>query len=287
MKSMSRNLRRTGQGGQAIVEFLVAAMFFIIPLFLAIVVLGKFSDVQHTTNMAGRYAAWERTVWYDDGGTTFAAINGANHKTAAEIGKEISVRLINDRSLSTSVIKHTDRNATSYVNGVDPLWHDNQGTAYLDNYNQHATTIGKEAPGTDVAGAAINVIASVSIPGVVGSLVPPVPGDTLAVARVQFNRIAKSSLSYQRLWPTGSVWSGAWDGLDFTAPGVILSNTWYANGSASTAAMVRESVPMSKGLATIAGTVAMTTMRAWNLGGGPDAEFGKVAPDVVPADRLR
>jgi hypothetical protein len=287
MNQHFRYTTRARQRGQAMVEFLVAAIFFLVPLFLALVVMGKLSDVRHTANMAGRYGAWERTVWYDDAGTQFGNLNGANHKSAAEISNEIAVRLINDHSLATSVIKNTDRSATTFANGIDPMWHDNEGRAYLDRYDQQSTSIARQTPTTDVAGAALALIGSVSIPGVVGSIVPPVPRDTLAVASVSFGRVAQSSQAYQRLWPKLGVWVDNWAGLDFASTGAILSNTWYANGATSTEAMVKESVPMSKGLGTIAGTAAMTTMRAWNLLGGPNAAFGKVAPDVVPADRLR
>lgn len=275
------------QRGQAMVEFVVAATFFLVPLFLAIVVMAKFSDVQHTTNMAGRYAAWERTVWYDDSGTTFNTHNGSNQKSAVEIGHEVGVRVINDGSLTTSVIKNTDRAATTFANGIHPMWHDNAGVAYLSSYDQQSSTVTREAPKLDMAGLALGTIGSISVPGVIGSLVPPVPSDTLAVATVSFGRVARDSQAYQRLWPKATVWVDDWAGVDFTSTGAILSNTWGANGSGATTAMVKESVPMSKGLATFAGTVTMTAMTAWNLFGAPDAEFGKVAPDVVPGDRLR
>jgi Flp pilus assembly protein TadG len=279
-------LRHGRQRGQAMVEFVIAATFFLVPLFLGIVILGKFSDVQHTTNMAGRYGAWERTVWYDDAGTKFDTYNGANHKSAGEIGNEIAVRLINDHTLATSVIKNTDKSATTFANGIDPMWHDNEGKAYLDNYDQQSTTITKEAPATDMAGTAISLLNTLSIPGITGTIVPPVPSDTLAVAQVSFNRIAQNSQAYRRLWPKSTVWVADWTGVDFTATGAILSNTWYANGSDSTKAMVEESVPMSKGLGNIAGNAAVIGMKLWDIG-GPKSEIGKVAPDVVPADRLK
>lgn len=58
---MSRSLLR----GQAMTEFLVACLV-LIPLFLAIPLLGKYMDISHSTTQATRYLAWERTVWTTD-----------------------------------------------------------------------------------------------------------------------------------------------------------------------------------------------------------------------------
>jgi len=269
------------------VEFVVAATFFLVPLFLALVVMGKFTDVQHTTNMAARYGAWERTIWYDDSGTMFGNYNSSNHKTAAQISNEISVRLINDRSRATSVIRNTDKAATGFANGIDPMWHDNEHIAYLSRFDQQATNITRTTPSTDIVGGAINLIKSMPLPSsVTGTIVPPVPNDTLAISTVSLTGIARESAAYQRLWPRSEVWGAAWEGIDFSATGAILSNTWHANGATSTVRMVEESVPMSKGLGNIAGTAVTAGMKLWDpFGESPD--WGKIAPDVVPADRLR
>lgn len=249
------------------------------------VVIGKLTDVRHTANMAGRYAAWERTVWYDAGSTRFAQLNAPNRKSDSEIGNEIAVRILNDRSRTTTVIKQNDRNASTFANGIDPMWRDNANVAYLDRYEQLGSTITNSRPTNDIAGRAVGLLEAVSIPAVV-SVVPPLPTDTLAIANVRFGEIGKRSTAYQRLWPRDSVWREQWNGLNFTGKGAILSNTWGANGSSSTTAMVQEAVPMAKGLGNYAGNAAVLSMRAWNLN-GPSADFGKVAPDVVPADRLR
>ena len=284
--TLARHCGRATERGQAMVEFVVAATFFLVPLFLAIVAVAKFSDVQHTTNMAGRYGAWERTVWYDDAGTKFGAINGSNQKSAAQIDNEIAVRLLNDRSQPTSVIKDTDRAATTYANGTDPMWRDNQGKAYLDQYDQHTLAVSKQGAKTDIAGQALALISKVSIDGFTGNIVPPVPADTLAVADVQVKRIAQNSEAYQRLWPKGTVWGANWTGLDFKSTGAILSNTWYANGSGATRDMVKESVPMANGLGNVVGNAAVLGMKAWVVD-SPKAEIGTITPDVVPEDRLK
>lgn len=284
-RAMTR--RRAAEKGQAFVEFLVAAIFFLVPLILAIIVLGKFADVRHTNVMAARYATWEETVWYNGNTEKFTAINNPNRKSTAEIQNEISVRILNDRSSATGVIKNTDRSATSFINGIDPMWHDVSHHAFLDQYNQQSTTITHQAPAGDLGGQALGAVEALPLPtGVTGTLVPPVPTNNLAVANVSIGRVAYNSTSLQRLWPQSGVWGQNWVGLDFSAPGGILSNTWGANGSSSTHDMVAESVPTAKGLGTAVGNVVNAAMDVWDPT-MPNAEWGKITPDVTPPDRLK
>jgi hypothetical protein len=165
--------------GQALVEFTVVALLFLVPMFLALVVLGKLADVRHTTAMAARYAAWERTVWVDGSGE-FGAINGPNRKSNAQIGNEIAVRLINDRSSRTTVIRHADRNATGLANGIDPMWHDNAHRAFLDSADQLDRILAWRTPRRRIAAGALDAFT-------------PLPNDSLAVARVSLHRVAAGS----------------------------------------------------------------------------------------------
>lgn len=279
-------MKRQRSQGQALVEFIIGAMLFLVPLFLAVIVIGKLSNVRHTANMSARYATWERTVWYDDAGTRFGAVNGANHKSAAQINNEIAVRLINNRQGNATTIRSTDANATSFANGTDPLWRDNSGTRYLDNYQQLATSVTRTTPTTNIAGSAVGAIGALPIPvGVTGSLTPQLPNDTLALAEVTISRIGANSRSLQRLWPRTGVWGSQWNGFDFRANGGIVSNTWYANGSEATRQLASDMVPTAKGMGGFLSTTFTVTKQAWEVGAGPD--IGRIAPDVVPQDRLR
>jgi hypothetical protein len=269
------------------VEFLVAAIFFLVPLFLSIIVLGKLIDVRHTTNMASRYATWERTVWYDDAGSKFNGLNGSNQKTSLEIASEVGVRVVNDHSSSVSVLKNSDRNARGFTNGIDPLWHDNQHQPYLNAYAQQTVSVSNSKPNLDIADSAISIVASLPLPTeVVGTMVPPVPADTLALAQVSFKELAKNSEAYKRLWPSPAVLDQPWNGIDFAASGGILSNTWYANGSSGTHSMVKGMVPTASGLGSTIGTAINVITTVWDPI-APKIEFGKIAPDVMPPDRLR
>jgi Tfp pilus assembly protein PilV len=267
------------QRGQAMVESLVAAMFVLVPLFLAISVVGKFANVQHTADAAARYATWERTVWYESSTSNFEKNNGTNVKSATEIRNETALRVLNDRSSSTSVIKSTDKTASSFVNGLDPMWRDPANGAYLANYSQLNSTLATVA---ETKGTA----------EVIAAFPPPLPilekldvaKNTLATASIDFKDVAKNSGVYQRLWS-----SPGWLGLDFSAKGAILSNTWAANGRVGTLQMVSGLVAARNGtnLPIKAGYAVAAPMVAWDPIAMSGLDIGKIAVDEVPPDRLK
>lgn len=269
------------QRGQALVEFVVAAVFFLVPLFLAIAAIGKFLDVQHSANMAARYAAWERTVWYDAAGSQFNTINEPNEKSADEISKEIGARMLGDRSTDATVIRNTDKSATTFVNGIDPMWRDPSGKRYLETYDQLVTTPSTVTPTKDIAGGVLGVLADIGVQGVIG-FVPPVPDSSVAVAEVSFKNVGATSEVYQRLWAAAP----AWVGLDFKATGAILSNTWSANARSGTHDMVKTTVPTAGALGA-AVTAAQIGLAVWDPLAAINVDVGKIAVDELPDDRLK
>ncbi len=275
--------------GQAMVEFLVAALFCLVPLFLAICAIGKLTDVQHTTDMAARYAAWERTVWYEDGGTgnslLFKTYNNPNQKSTNEIRNEIAVRILNDRSSTISIIKNTDRTASTFANGLDPMWHDPSGDTYLSDYAQLTLSATNEIPKKDLAVGALGLLtkALAILPkNMSGTILPPVPLDTLIVEHVSLNKVAKTSGTYKRLWP-----DLPWIGLDFVSTSAILSNTWSANSAVGTKSMVAESVPSAQGLFNTYLNGIKTGLLIWDPIAAGKIDVGKIAVDEVPPDRLK
>jgi hypothetical protein len=264
--------------GQAMVEFLVATMFVLIPLFIAVTALAKLGDVQHTTTMAARYAAWERTVWYEPASTEFNTMHDANQKSAQEIGNEVAMRLIHDRQRG-AVIRATDRSTTALANGSDPLWQDHAGTRYLGTRAQVQATLTAAQPDTDSTGAVIDTLQHVSVKGL-ADFVPPLPIESLAVAALSIGQVAHDSEAYRRLWN-----HTPWQGMTFTASGAILSNTWAANARSGTHAMVKKMVPTAQGLGTPI-TAAKVAMLPWD-GATASIEVGKISVDQVPADRLK
>jgi hypothetical protein len=266
--------------GQAMVEILVAAMFILIPLYIAIVAVGKLIDVQHTTDMAARYATWERTVWYE-GGDDFASLNAPNRKSAGEINNEVVARLLSDRSGTASVIRSSDKTASTLVNGIDPMWHDIAGTAYLANFSEVAVTVGSQTPNNDVSAGPLQTVGKVPVNGSL-SFAPPLPTDNLATVQVSLNGVGRDSQVYQRLWSD----TAAWTGVDFQANGAILSNTWAANGNGATRSMVARAVPTAQGLGAVI-DAAKTGLAPWDAVQPARIETGKINVDVVPQDRLK
>lgn len=277
-RSRSGRRGRSSSSGQAIVEFLVAGAFVLVPMYLAISAIGKFADVQHTTDSAARYATWERTVWYEGSTSKFETDNPANTKSAAEIGNETAARVLNDRSSTTTVIKSSDKSAAGFVNGIDPMWRDPAGVQYLTDYSQLASTVSKvaEAKGTAV------VISSAPY----ASEKLDLPSSTLATSSIAFKTVSKDSESYQRLWN-----SPTWEGLELAAKGAILSNTWAANGKAGALATVSGLVATRNPANVLAmGPTlngAKLALLPWDPIAASGIDVGKVAIDEVPPDRLK
>jgi hypothetical protein len=278
--------RSVSQRGAAMVEFIVGAVFFMVPLYLAIQALGKFADVQHTANGAARYAAWEKTVWFEDSSSTFQSINAANQKSTAQIRGEILARVLNDRR-DALVYKNTDKSASTLVNGQDTLWQDTAGTDYLKDASKTTLTASYVTPSKDITGKAIALLGSFGIPGITGTLAPPVPTQTLATTQFKLGEVAKDSDVYKRLWAKSQGLPEDWLGLEFEGRSGILTNTWGANASSGTRGMVAQSTPTASGLGSAMEVGYITTMGAWDLTAATQLDVGKIAENVVPPDRLK
>ncbi|MFT5033507.1 MAG: hypothetical protein ACI89D_000680 [Bermanella sp.] len=63
------------QSGQAMTEFIVVVSAVVLPLFVLVPMLGKWIHTGFAADMAGRYANWERTVWFDTGATPDGAVD--------------------------------------------------------------------------------------------------------------------------------------------------------------------------------------------------------------------
>ena len=272
--------------GAALVEFTVIAIFVLVPMYLATQAIGKLGDVHAGAQNAARYATWERTVWYDDTASPYAKKNSPNQKSAAAIRQEAIVRVFNERK---SGFKYSDGDKSSegLTNGTDPMWRDTAGRAMVDDPARITMTAVDQKPGKDILAAAIGLINKISVPSVTGTLAPPVPVQTLAVVDFKLDKVARDSEVYQRLWSKKSGLDADWTGLDYAAPGAILSNTWAANASGGTRDMVSASVPTANGLGKALSLATKAALLAWDPSEMPRVDIGRVAVDVVPPDRLK
>jgi hypothetical protein len=113
------------QRGSATVEVFVVSLVAI-PLLIAVPLLGKQLDAKHQTNMAARYAAWERTVWSDSGSSWR---NAERSKSDADITMEINDRFYGHRQAElVDVSRSRSEGITS-----DPIWRDRRAQSLLAN----------------------------------------------------------------------------------------------------------------------------------------------------------
>ena len=276
--------RHHKQQGGALIEFVVIAMFVLVPMYLAVQALGKFADVRSVANNAARYAAWEKTVWHEETTSDFSKINTPNQKSTLSIHNEMLVRVFNDRAAGLKYA-NTDKAATTLAKGTDPLWRDTAGTALLSNPASIGLTAKYEKPSKDILGSAIGLINKVAVPSITGTLAPPVPIDTLAVVSFNLDKVGDKSEVYKRLWSKKAGMTADWVGLDYTASAAILSNSWAANAAGGTKGMVAKSVPTANGLGTAVTVATAAALLAWDPTEIPRLDLGRIAVDVVPADR--
>lgn len=277
---------RQASRGAALVEFIVIAIFVLVPMYLATQAIGKLADVRAGAQTAARYAAWERTVWYEDTGSPYAKKNSPNQKSAAAIRQEALVRVFNERK-SGFKYSAADKTAAGLANGTDPMWRDTAGKALVDDPARITMTATDVKPAKDILSAAIGLINKITVPSITGTLAPPVPVQTLAVVDLRLGEVGRDSEVYKRLWSKKSGLDTDWTGLDYAAPAAILSNTWAANASGGTKEMVAASVPTANGLGTALNLATKATLLAWDPSVAPRVDIGRIAVDVVPPDRLK
>jgi hypothetical protein len=124
---------RDRQQGQAMTEFLVACLV-LIPLFLAIPLLGKYMDIRHSAIQGSRYLAWERTVWTPE------------RKDNTALENELRQRVFT--SPGTALHAQDGKALPDHYN---PLWKDIGGRPMLANYSdvegRTETGRGETSPG--------------------------------------------------------------------------------------------------------------------------------------------
>lgn len=100
--------------GQVLVEFLVTAVLVLVPLFIAMVTLGKYLDAKHKVEVGARYIAWERTVW-SEGSQSWPRV--ATGKSDNSLLGEAQARVFGKRD--AGLVSDGDESLRRYK--VDPL----------------------------------------------------------------------------------------------------------------------------------------------------------------------
>jgi hypothetical protein len=273
----------TGARGQAMVELLIAAGLVLIPLFLAIPLLGKYLDIRATAVQTSRYAAWERTVWYGGDAATSMGWFGitqkwlANEKSDDQIRRELGARQLSETSAAFS---NADRGTSSFSGGAKALWQDRQGKTMLADYSAVQNKVDNgQAPGT------LNVILDpiANVAATLGPFVLETNGKY--AAKVSMN---VRDIDYDHFLLKDST-------ATFSETTVLLANGWSANGpddpkKTSVKQQVKGLVPTSildvefEGVNItdfVLGALSIILPEASKL------EPGKIVPDEVPADRVK
>jgi hypothetical protein len=267
------------------VELIIVASLVLVPLFLAIPLLGKYLDIRSTAVQTARYAAWERTVWY--GGDAASSLGWfgvsrqwqANEKNDDQIRRELGVRQLSETS-ATDGFSNADRSANDFQNSTKTIWQDRSGQRLLANYSDIQNAVANDqAPGT--LSLILDPIANFA--STLGPFTLEMDGKYSAKVTIKVKDIdmdhflAKASTK------------------DFSETNVLLANGWSANGpdgddKTSVKQQVKGLVPFSIFTATIAGVPIMDYIQTAVSVFLPEAsklELGKIEPNNVPPDRLK
>ena len=264
------------EAGQAIVEMLVAAMFFLVPLFLVVAALGKFADIQTTTSEAARYAAWERTVWFSDAGWRTQMNSVANSKSSAEIRSEIAQRIV---GMTRTTLRSDDKTKDSLSNGASALWTDQQNLAILRRY-EDLTVIESSQAFTAAQCQSCVLPTHLPLPAPF-DLGIDVPNNNMVIASAGM-KVGADSASLKRLFPAYTGYSG----VSTSDRVALLPNEWMANGSDGVVKVVKGAVPTAFEPLKLAIDVAVKPLFLYTTEIVP-LKFGLLLPDEVPADRVR
>ena len=265
------------QYGQAMVEFLISATFFLVPLFLAMSLVAKYIDIKQANVQAARYQAWEYTVWFandtergidyssgqiNNGGEVMSGFDAFDLpvKTTATTRSESKRRFYTNpgNEDSTTAINYNDGITGWTAAEANPLWTDHKGNRLYSGTDGSGVdlTSSSETPTLPIIGDVVNFLLKGIglIFGVVGDLMSAIGSD------VGFNAITTEGYatstevmevaippnyrymvdaSTSRLTNLES--SGT--SFDFQAKASVLSDAWNTGGTEHTYNQVGGMVP--------------------------------------------
>lgn len=257
-----------GQGGQALVEFTIAAVTLLVPLFFMISYLAKYHDMQSATIQAARYAAWERTIYF--GESDWAGSTA--QKSDADIQAEIRSRFFSGPG-------------GGFESGVaNPLWQDHAGAPLLGSWNQASANA--QTPGTgDFVLGQVNRVISV-IGRALGAAGFKLDMNTLYTAEVTATPASSGAVS--------AMFSGSAAGFGLPVlreRSMVVANGWSANGPGFV-----ESQTQSLSLTSVFSRAPLDSVLSvlQGIGGVAHEELkpeylklgGEIQVDHVPPDRL-
>lgn len=140
-----------GVRGQATAETVIVSLFFLVPFFLMILLVGKFIDMRSTTLQAARYTAFERTVYSASGNERDATMA---RLTDVQLANAVKMRFFSGNV--TAITQAQNDSVSAFAN--NPLWVDQGGNQLVGNATAiTATATGAAEPGSFATDAALDV----------------------------------------------------------------------------------------------------------------------------------
>lgn len=235
----------SAQRGQSTVEFVVLGLV-LVPLFLAIPLIGKYLDLIQTSEEASRYLAFEG----------MAKNSSSAWKSDADLALEVRRRFFSN---SDAPVKTNDA-AGDFAAHRNPIWSDAAGNPLIDKFEDQV--------GVQTQVASKNAIASALFAGELG-----LSKDNLYTASVTVKPVNVKNFA-----PFDDI------NLSISRKTVLLADAWTARDSAAVRSKIEHAtgmVPlqMAHTLLDAVGTVPTLIF-------DPALKIGEFDWDVVPCDRL-
>ena len=275
------------QRGQSLVETAIACIV-LVPMFFGVMLLGQYMHLRQQTQAAARSAAWDATV-------SRALVNGSGNLPSASV-EQTRIRALQFGKVDTNL-----RNVTAPTTLQDPMLTTFAGRDLVLARQVNLTTYSNEKSPA-VSETFLGPISKIT--GAVG--LGPFPPDDNGLITAQVH------VQPEHIKTTAATAAGFMDpldslDLDFYSRTVVLADAWNADGSgenndgsagATLARSVRSTIkpltPADWAGKTFDGGVSDFVHLLGDIPiiadlitpGFNKLEIGKVAPDVIPNDKL-
>lgn len=240
---------KTRASGASTVEFLVVALA-VVPLFIAMPLVGKYLDVMHSTEVASRYVAFEGTI----------ANTSSAWKSDASLAAEVRRRFFSN---SDAPIKTNDV-AGDFDAHRNPLWTDHRGDPLLAQFNADVS-VTTEVSSNSAPAAAV-------FAGSSGFRLPQ--GNQYRATVTVRPRNVAGFVPFDQL------------GLAMSRHTTILVDTWAARDNAMVKSKVEKAGLLAYPIAPLE-LIGAGIGQAPKLVLDPGMDVNNIDTEVVPRDRLQ
>lgn len=242
---VARQPLRRFQRGQSMTEFVVLALV-LVPLFIAVPLVGKYIDLMNATETASRYVAFESVV----------RNSASSWKDAATLSGEVRRRVFSN---ANAPIKTGDT-AGDFTEHRNPLWTDHTGKPFLETFEQGVAAQGPVA--------SKNAIPAAFFKSALG----------LAESNLQTGTVTAKAVNVTGFPPFDDL------NLQITRKTVLLSDTWAAKGLEDVKSRIEDSISVYpvgtfKPIIDPLGQIPPTFL-------DPTFKVSDFDWDIVPCDRL-